>query len=61
MSDFKPPVISRAGRSFIEADPEDRERLCTGCIADEHGEGHLCQILPECSGRTFSIIFKEIA
>lgn len=61
MSGSNPPVIQREGRSFIAVDPEDSDRLCTGCVADEHGNGHLCQKLPECSGRTFSIIFKEIA
>jgi hypothetical protein len=61
MHPSSPPIINVGGRSFIEAKPEDSERLCTGCVADEHGNGHLCQKLPPCSGRTFSIIFKEIA
>lgn len=61
MSSSNLPVIALEGRSFIAAKPEDSERMCTGCVADEHGNGHLCQKLPECSGRTFNIIFKEIA
>jgi hypothetical protein len=61
MSGSNLPVITVLGRQFIEAKPEDSDRLCTGCVADEAGDGHLCGKLPDCSGRTFNIIFKEIA
>jgi hypothetical protein len=58
MSDSNLPIVHALGADYVAVDA-DYEGSCTDCAA--YSNAALCHALPECSGRTFSIIFKEIA
>jgi hypothetical protein len=58
MSDSNLPVVHALGADYVAVDG-DYEGSCADCVAANNAM--LCRALPECSGRTFSIIFKEIS